>query len=90
MKRVLLDGYVTERNEKRVVNGVETEIMTYQGDHYDEYLVREVGSGRCSLFYKGILKYRHWCSFPLLLSFFFQYTSPLFVMNKQATAFHSS
>ena len=56
MKRVLLDGYVTERNEKRVVNGVETEIMTYQGDHCDEYLVREVGSGRCSLFYKGILK----------------------------------
>ena len=56
MKRVLLDGYVTERNEKRVVNGVETEIMTYQGDHCYEYLVREVGSGRCSLFYKGILK----------------------------------
>ena len=56
MKRVLLDGYVTERNEKRVVKGVDTEIMTYQGDHCDEYLVREVGSGRCSLFYKGILK----------------------------------
>ena len=51
-----MDGYVTERNEKRVVKGVDTEIMTYQGDHCDEYLVREVGSGRCSLFYKGILK----------------------------------
>ena len=30
--------------------------MTYQGEHCDEYLVREVESGRCSLFYKGILK----------------------------------
>ena len=30
--------------------------MMYQGEHCDEYLVREVESGRCSLFYKGILK----------------------------------
>ncbi|KAM7454575.1 hypothetical protein BLSTO_04668 [Blastocystis sp. subtype 1] len=28
----------------------------YQGEHCDEYLVREVRSGRCSLFYKGILQ----------------------------------
>ena len=38
------------------VNGEEVEIVTYQGEHCDEYLVREVKSGRCSLFYKGILK----------------------------------
>ena len=50
-----MDGYVTERNEKRVANGEEVEIVTYQGEHCDEYLVREVESGRCSLFYKGIL-----------------------------------
>ena len=56
MKRVLMDGYVTERNEKRVVNGEEVEIVTYQGEHSDEYLVREVKSGRCSLFYKGIVQ----------------------------------
>ena len=56
MKRVLLNGYVTERSERKRVNGEEIEIMTYQGEHYDEYLVREVRSGRCSLFYKGILK----------------------------------
>ena len=51
-----MDGYVTEHSEKRTVNGGEIEIVTYQGEHCDEYLVREVKSGRCSLFYKGILK----------------------------------
>ena len=51
-----MDGYVTERNERRVVNGEEVEITTYQGEHCDEYLVREVKSGRCSLFYKGIIQ----------------------------------
>ena len=51
-----MDGYVTEGNEKRVVDGVEVEIVTYQGEHCDEYMVREVESGRCSLFYKGILQ----------------------------------
>ena len=56
MKCVLMDGYVTEWNEKRVVNGEEIEITTYQGEHSDEYLVREVKSGRCSLFYKGIVQ----------------------------------
>ena len=56
MKRVMMDGYVTEGNEKRVVDGVEVEIVTYQGEHCDEYLVREVKSGRCSLFYKGIIQ----------------------------------
>ena len=34
-----MDGYVTERNEKMTVNGVEIEIVTYQGVHCDEYLV---------------------------------------------------
>ena len=52
-----MDGYVTEGNEKRVVDGVEVEIVTYQGEHCDEYLVREVESGRCSLFYKGIVQF---------------------------------
>ena len=51
-----MDGYVTERNEKRVVDGEEVEIVMYQGEHCDEYLVREVKSGRCSLFYKGIIQ----------------------------------
>ena len=51
-----MDGYVTERIEKRTVNYEDVEIVTYQGDHCDEYLVREVKSGRCSLFYKGIVQ----------------------------------
>ena len=56
IRSVLLNGYVTERCENRVIDGEEIEIVTYQGEHCDEYLVREVESGRCSLFYKGILK----------------------------------
>ena len=56
MKRVLMDGYVTDHSEKRTVDGDKVEIVTYQGEHCDEYLVREVKSGRCSLFYKGIVK----------------------------------
>ncbi|KAM7456590.1 hypothetical protein BLSTO_02650 [Blastocystis sp. subtype 1] len=50
-----MDGYVTDHSEKRTVSGEEVEIVMYQGKHCDEYLVREVKSGRCSLFYKGIL-----------------------------------
>ena len=42
--------------KKKTVNNEEVEIVTYQGEHCDEYLVREVESGRCSLFYKGILQ----------------------------------
>ena len=56
IKRALMDGYVTDHSEKRTVDGEEVEIVTYQGEHCDEYLVRDVKSGRCSLFYKGILK----------------------------------
>ncbi|KAM7453814.1 hypothetical protein BLSTO_05433 [Blastocystis sp. subtype 1] len=56
MRRVLMDGYVTERCEKKTVNNEEVEIVMYQGEHCDEYLVREVKSGRCSLFYKGIVQ----------------------------------
>ena len=51
-----MDAYFTEHSEKRTVNGEEVEIVTYQGEHCDEYLVRDVKSGRCSLFYKGIVK----------------------------------
>ena len=52
MKHGMMEGYEVERVEKRTVNGNEIEITTYQGDHCDEYLVRELKSGRCSLFYK--------------------------------------
>ena len=55
-----MDGYVTEKNERKRVNGEEIEIVMYQGEHCDEYLVREMKSGRCSLFYKGIKKLSCW------------------------------
>ncbi|KAM7453794.1 hypothetical protein BLSTO_05453 [Blastocystis sp. subtype 1] len=56
MKRVLMNGYVTEHSEKRTVNNEEVEIVMYQGEHCDDYLVREMKNGRCSLFYKGIIQ----------------------------------
>ena len=56
MKRVLMDGYVTEHSEKKTVNNEEVEIVMYQGEHSDEYLVKEVKNGQCSLFYKGIVQ----------------------------------
>ena len=52
-----LSGYMKANREKKTVEDVEVEIVTYQGEHCDEYLVREVQSGRCSLFYKGILQF---------------------------------
>ena len=55
-RRVLLDGYVIERNEKKTVNGEAIEITTFQGKHCNEFLLREMKSGRCSLFYKGIVQ----------------------------------
>ena len=52
-----MDGYVTERSERMTRKGVEYEMTTYQGEHCNEYLVREVKSGRCELFCKGILQF---------------------------------
>ena len=53
---VNLSGYISVKKEKKTVEDVEVEIVTYQGEPCDEYLVRDVESGRCSLFYKGILQ----------------------------------
>ena len=35
MKRVLMDEYVTERNERKRVNGEDIDITTYQIEHCD-------------------------------------------------------
>ena len=51
-----MDGYVTDHSVKRTVDGEEVEIVRYQGEHCDEYLIREAKSGQCSLFYKGIVQ----------------------------------
>ena len=52
-----LSGYMEANKEKKTVEDVEVEIVTYRNEHCDEYLVREVESGRCSLFYKGIIQF---------------------------------
>ena len=51
-----MKDYRSDRKEQRTVNGHAVEITTYRGEHCDEYLVREVKSGQCSLFCKGILQ----------------------------------
>ena len=56
MKKVMMEGYIGDSPVKTNWYGEEVEITTYQGEHCDEYLVREVKSGRCSLLYKGIVK----------------------------------
>ena len=35
MKRVLMDEYVTERNERKRVNGEDIDITAYQIEHCD-------------------------------------------------------
>ena len=56
VKSVMMEGYVNDRCVTKTVEDVEYEITTYQGEHRDEYLVREVKSGQCELFYKGLLQ----------------------------------
>ena len=51
-----MEGYIGDSPVKTNWYGEEVEITTYQGEHCDEYLVREMKSGRCSLLYKGIVK----------------------------------
>ena len=51
-----MEGYITDKMEQRTINGNAVVITMYQREHCDEYLVREVKSGRCSLFCKGILQ----------------------------------
>ena len=52
----MLEKYEIDRKEQKMVNSSVFEITTYKGDQLDEYFVREVKSGRCWLFYKGVLK----------------------------------
>ena len=49
-------GYVVDRRIPKVQNGLHIEITTFQGEHRDEYCVKEVSSGRFSLFRKGVLQ----------------------------------
>ena len=50
------EGYVSDGSVRKSVDMGEFEITTFQGEHCGEYMVKEVNSGECRLFRKGILK----------------------------------
>ena len=50
------EGYVSDESVRKSVDMGEFEITTFQGEHRGEYVVKEVNSGECRLFRKGILK----------------------------------
>lgn len=52
---LLLDGYTSASCAKITCDDVEYEVTTFQGDHKDEYMVKELKTGRCQLFCKGII-----------------------------------
>ena len=49
-------GFIEDEHYTKEVNGVLAEITTFRGEHCDEVRVREVKSGRVSLYRKGILQ----------------------------------
>ena len=57
--RYLLNDYITREKKKILIKGVEYEVILYQGDHSNEYLLSEMKDGkvegRCQLFNRGIL-----------------------------------
>ena len=57
-KAVMLEGYVSAGCVTEERNGEEFEITTFQGDHHDEYVVKNVDTGDCCLFRKGMLELR--------------------------------
>ena len=52
----MLEGYITQNKKTVEKNGKEYEVVTYQGDHSEEYLIRAVESGECRLYKKGFLE----------------------------------
>ena len=50
------EGYVSDESVRKSVDMGEFEITTFQGEHCGEYVVKEVNSGECRLFRKGILE----------------------------------
>ena len=50
------EGYVSDESVRKSVDMGEFEITTFQGEHRGEYVVKEVNSGECRLFRKGILE----------------------------------
>lgn len=55
-KALLLDGYISETCVRKRVENEEVEITEFQGEHRDEYMVKDMNSGECRLFRKGVLE----------------------------------
>ena len=49
-KALLLDGYISETCVRKRVENEEVEITEFQGEHRDEYMVKDMNSGECRLF----------------------------------------
>ena len=56
LKAVMLEGYVSAGCVRKKVDQKEIVITTFQGEHSDEYVVKEESSGDCRLFRKGVLE----------------------------------
>ena len=52
----MMEGYVSSKCERKSVEGREFELTTFQGEHCDEYVVKEEKSGECRLYHKGVLE----------------------------------
>ena len=52
----MMEGYVSSKCERKSVKGREFELTTFQGEHCDEYVVKEEKSGECRLYRKGVLE----------------------------------
>ena len=56
LKAVMLEGYVSAGCVRKKVDEKDFVITTFQGEHSDEYVVKEESSGDCRLFRKGVLE----------------------------------
>ena len=52
----MMEGYVSSKCERKSVKGREFEVTTFQGEHCDEYVVKDKKSGECRLYRKGVLE----------------------------------
>ena len=52
----MLEGYVSAGSVRKKVRGGSFEVTTFQGEHSDEYMVKEESGGDCRLFRKGMLE----------------------------------
>ena len=52
----MMEGYVSSKCERKSVEGRDFEVTTFQGEHCDEYVVKEEKSGECCLYRKGVLE----------------------------------